>query len=220
MEEAEKTQPFTQNGSQQPPKKKINIWKIFSIILFIAFVGLGAYLLGKNQIAPNKTSPVQTAAKNSVPTKVISVSPTIISSPTTTDTKITAGINNQFFSVYTITVPSGWVTSKKELALTITKGQNNITISQAAAGAGSCNYPGDTPEAMAQTFTGFVGITGKSSQFRRGSGAGSNGYTVCELKTGGYAFPTSYGYITYTLSNPGDQTTLAEMDGMLASLTK
>lgn len=219
MEEAEKTQPFTQNVYQQPPGKKINIWKIFSIILLIAFVGLGAYLFGKNQIVPNKTSPVQTAAKISAPTKVISVSPTIIPSPATTDTKITAGINNQFFSVYTITVPSGWVTSKKELALTITKGQNSITISQAAAGAGSCNYPGDTPEVMAQTFTGFVGITGKSSQFRRGTGAGSN-YTVCELKTGGYAFPTSYGYITYTLSNPGDQTTLAEMDGMLASLTK
>lgn len=228
MEEVQKNQNTTPDIPQQFPKKQTNVWRIISIILIIVLVGAGAFIFGKNQSAPSKTTPAQTSAKISdAPTQALAVSPTIIPSPSlVASTKITAGINNQFFSVFTISVPSDWTANKTDKSLTLTKGQNTLTISQNAGGAGSCIFPGESPAPMAQTFTDFVGITGVSSQFRRGiteqgpTEGGNAIYNVCEQKSGGYAFPTSYGYITYNLADGTNKATLAEMDAMLASLTK
>jgi hypothetical protein len=158
------------------------------------------------------------------------VSATIMPSPTgmvtptnATSKKVSAGIKNQLFSPYTVTIPSSWAddhtVNTASDTLTITKGQYVLTISQAAGEVGSCDYPGDTPEPMAQTFSNFVGITGTFSQFRRGT-SDNKTYTVCEQKSTGFAFPTSIGYITYNVPTQADQATLAEMDGMVASLTK
>jgi hypothetical protein len=155
---------------------------------------------------------------------VIILSPTSTVAPTGfTSKKVSAGIKNQLFSPYTLLVPSSWAdvhtVNTASDTLTITKGQYVLMISQAAGGAGSCDYPGDTPEPMAQSFTNFVGITGTFSQLRRGT-ADNKTYTVCEQKSTGFAFPTSVGYVTYTVPSQADQATLAEMDGMIASLTK
>ena len=136
---------------------------------------------------------------------------------------MSAGIKNQLFSPYQVTVLNAWannhVSNTASDTLTLTKGQYVLTISEAAGGAGSCDYPQDTPEPMAQSFTNFVGITGTFAQFRRGT-SDNKTYTVCEQKSGGFAFPTSVGYITYTVPSQADQATLAEMDGMVASLIK
>jgi hypothetical protein len=143
--------------------------------------------------------------------------------PTPAAKKVSAGIKNQLFSPYMVTIPAGWVdnhtTNTASDALTVTQGQYVLTISQAAGGAGSCDYPGDTPEPMAQVFTNFVGITGTFSQFRRGT-ADNKTYTVCEQKSGGFVFPTSVGYITYNVPVQADQAILSAMDQMIASLTK
>ncbi len=223
MEENQITPANTQNISQGSTKK-INIWMIISVILIVAIIGIGAYMLGKKQNVSQPTPVVKSISPTSVPPSVTQtiVSPTI-TKPTASGKKVSAGIKNQFFSPYTVTVPVGWedkhTSNTASDVLTLTKGQNTLTISQAAAGGGSCIFPGDTPEPMAQTFTSFVGITSTSSQFRRGMSQDGS-YTVCEQKSGGYAFPTSYGYITYAVATPTDQSTLAEMDGIIASLSK
>jgi hypothetical protein len=216
------------NFPQGSTRKGINLWKFVSIILIVVLLGVGLYELGKSQI-PTKNTFVMSKQPTPIPTQATtsaSITPSVTAAVTPTGTiskKITAGIKNQLFSPYTITVPSSWtadhIANTASDTLTLTKGQYVLTISQAAGGAGSCDYPGDTVEPMAQTFTNFVGITGTFSQFRRGT-SDNKAYTVCEQKSGGFAYPSSVGYITYATPVQADQATLAEMDGMVASLTK
>jgi hypothetical protein len=226
MEETQNNQQVAGNA-KNPDKKGINLWKFISIILIVAFLGVGLYELGKSQIPSKNTfvmSPRPTAQTQATASATITPSITITIMPTgTTPKKVNAGIKNLLFSPYAVTVPSGWVdahtTNTASDTLTITKGQYVLTISQAAGGAGSCDYPGDTAEPMAQVFTNFVGITGTFSQLRRGTTDNTN-FTVCEQKSGGFVFPTSIGYVTYKVPAQADQAILAEMDGMVASLTK
>jgi hypothetical protein len=210
---------------QKPPKKGLNLWKYIAIILIFALIGVGAYEWGKTQTPStnifNMPKPTITQV-NTSPT-VVQPALTIIPNPTSSLKKVSAGMKNQLFSPYAVMVPPGWVDNNTvntvSDTLTLTKGQYVLTISQAAGGAGSCNYPGDTPEPMAQVFTNFVGITGTFSQFRRGT-TDNKTYTVCEQKSGGFSFPTSVGYITYNVPTQADQSSLGEMDQMVASLTK
>jgi hypothetical protein len=217
------------NFPQGSTKKGINLWKFISIILIVVLLGVGIYELGKSQTPAKNTfvmSPKPTAMIIPVGTTSASITPSITTTPSPTGAaskKVSAGIKNQLFSPYTVTVPSSWTDSHTANTasdtLTLTKGQYVLTISQAAGGAGSCDYLGDTVEPMAQVFSNFVGITGTFSQFRRGT-SDNKAYTVCEQKSGGFSFPTSVGYITYATPVQVDQATLAEMDGMVASLTK
>lgn len=214
--------------SQGSTKKGINLWKFISLILIALLLVVVIYELGKSQVPskntfvmPPRPTVTQEQATNS---SVIILSPTGIVTPTSAvSKKVSAGIKNQLFSPYALMIPSGWAdnhtANTASDTLTVTKGQYVLTISQAAGGAGSCDYPGDTPEPMAQSFTNFVGITGTFSQFRRGT-ADNKTYTVCEQKSTGFVFPTSVGNITYNVPSQADQATLSEMDGMVASLTK
>ena len=214
--------------SQGSAKKGINLWKFISLVLIALLLVVGIYELGKSQTPSTNTvvmppQPTITQVQATV-SATITPSPTGMVTPTgTSSKKVSAGIKNQLFSPYTVTIPSSWAdvhtVNTTSDTLTITKGQYVLTISQAAGGAGSCNYPGDTPEPMAQSFTNFVGITGTFSQFRRGT-ADNKTYTVCEQKSGGFVFPTSVGYVTYNVPPQADQATLAEMDGMIDSLAK
>jgi hypothetical protein len=210
---------------ESPPKKGINLWKFIAVILLFVLIGVGAYEFGKTQLPTTNifNIPKPTVAQTLSPT-ISQPSPTGTVSPTPTGSKkVSAGMKNALFSPYTVMVPAGWTenhtTNTASDTLTLTKGQYTLTISQAAGGGGSCDYPGDAVEPMAQVFTNFVGITGTFSQFRRGT-SDNKTYTVCEQKSTGFAFPTSVGYITYNVPASADQATLAEMDGMVASLTK
>lgn len=225
MEADQRSEHIVANMSQNSPKKKVNIWMIISIVLIIILVGLGAYEVGKYQMISSK-APVlqQNTMQNIISPTITQVLPSSTISPTSaTGKKVSAGIKSQVFSPYTVTVPSGWVdthtTSTTGDTLTITNGQYVFTISQAAGGAGSCNFPGDTPEPMAQVFTNFVGITGSFVQFRRGT-MDNTTYTICEQKNNQFVFPTSIGYITYKTPAQTDSSLLSQMDSMVASLTK
>lgn len=210
---------------QKPPKKGFNLWKYIAILFIFALIGVGAYEWGKTQTPSTNIFNIPKPTITQVNTSPTVVQPalTIIPNPTASLKKVSAGMKNQLFSPYAVMVPPGWVDNNTvntvSDALTLTKGQYVLTISQAAGGAGSCNYPGDTPEPMAQVFTNFVGITGTFSQFRRGT-TDNKTYTVCEQKSGGFSFPTSVGYITYNVPTQADQSSLGEMDQMVASLTK
>jgi len=210
---------------QKSPGKGINVWKYIAILLVFVLIGVGAYEWGKTQTpSTNVFNLPKPSVTQAITSPVVSITnPTGVPSPTPGSKKVSAGIKNQLFSPYTVTVPSGWVdnhtANTASDTLTLTKGQYALTISQAAGGAGSCDYPGDTVEPMAQVFTGFVGITGTFSQFRRGT-SDNKTYTVCEQKSSGFSFPTSVGYIAYNVPASADQMTLGEMDGMVATLTK
>ena len=223
MEEDQNGQKTVVN-SQKPAKRGINMWKFISIILIIVLFGVGAYELGKGQFALPKASTPTAPTITVAPTASATTSASITPLPTSANSKkVSAGTKSQLFSTYTVTIPSDWAATHTANTasdtLTITKGQYVLTISQAAGGAGSCDYPGDTAEPMAQVFSNFVGITGTFSQFRRGT-SDNKAYTVCEQKDTGFAFPTTVGYITYAVPTQADQATLAQMDGMVASLTK
>jgi hypothetical protein len=204
----------------------INGWMVVSIVLILGIIGGGIYMMMKNQTGTTALSGTTlTTTVNEIdlrPTDMVP-SPTEMVSPTPAGKKVSAGIKNQFFSPYTVMVPAGWTDAQTNNTasntLTITKGEYVLTISQAAGGGGSCLYPGDNPGAMAQVFTSFVGITGTFSQFRRGM-VDSTNYTVCEQKSSGFGFPTTVGYITYSTPTSADQTVLAEMDQMVAGITK
>jgi hypothetical protein len=210
---------------QKPPKKGMNLWKYIAILLIFVLISVGAYEWGKNQLPTTNVFnlPKPSVTKVFISPSVTQTSLTNTPSPTPVLKKVSAGIKNQLFSPYSLMAPAGWVdnhtTNTASDTLTLIKGQYVLTISQAAGGAGSCDYPGDTVEPMAQVFTNFVGITGAFSQFRRGT-SDNKTYTVCEQKSTGFAFPTSIGYVTYNTPASADQATLAEMDGMVASLTK
>jgi hypothetical protein len=210
---------------QKPPKKGFNLWKYIAILLIFALIGVGAYEWGKTQTPSTNIFNIPKPTITQVNTSPTVVQPalTIIPNPTASLKKVSAGMKNQLFSPYAVMVPAGWVDNNTvntvSDTLTLTKGQYVLTISQAAGGTGSCNYPGDTSEPMAQVFTNFVGITGTFSQFRRGT-TDNKTYTVCEQKSGGFSFPTSVGYITYNVPTQADQSSLGEMDQMVASLTK
>jgi hypothetical protein len=135
---------------------------------------------------------------------------------------VTAGQAFAVFTRYTIAVPAGWTDMNQVVegvvdTLLITKGEYTLMISQAEAGGGQCHFEGEPGEG--QVFpTAGVSISGTASEFMRGSGDDGLNWTVCEMGPDTFGFPTTFGYITYQTPSPADEATLAEMDGMVASL--
>lgn len=182
--------------------------------------------------APTQTPYVVTAtsAPAGAPTTAAPVPTTAAPPPTTGPTAapasrtVHAGMAALVFTPYSVVVPSAWAdnhtsdTSAPNDNLTLSQGAYSMVISQAAGGAGPCVF-GGAPVEMAQVFPAGVGITGAASQFMRGTPDGGLTWTVCEMKSGSYGFPTTFGYITYTVPASADPTLLAQMDGMVASLS-
>jgi hypothetical protein len=102
------------NFPQGSTKKGINLWKFISIILIVVLLGVGIYELGKSQTPTKNTfvmSPKPTAMIIPVGTTSASITPSITTTPSPTGAaskKVSAGIKNQLFSPYTVTVPSSW----------------------------------------------------------------------------------------------------------------
>lgn len=196
--------------------------KIILVVIVVGGIGIGAYYLGtKNKTANVLPTPtVQVTSPTNIPTNM----PTV--TPKHSRTAVSAGLGTlPAFSLYVLSYPSGW-TSKEEKdekantdKLTLTKENYTLTILQGPAGAGPCTFGNEPAQEMAQHFATFVGIVGFDRQFRRGTND-SKTYTVCEQKVQGYAFPTAFGYITYTVPNPSDKGIMAEADSIIASIMK
>lgn len=233
-----------QNSPQIPaqplPKKNDAAFSLFGkialAIIIIALLVAGGYFLGTNAPKREKISVSPTA----IPTPTLAAQQELMS-PKTTDTismtpaatkkTITAGqTGSTIFGHYSVDVPSGWVNTHDSTSATdkliLSKDGFSLTIYQAAFGGGGCLYKGDPPTEMAQTFSDFVGITGKSAQFRRSwntdAAAKTISYTVCQQNTADKSFGsiTSYGRIDAVAPNPSDNTILTEMDSIIASLIK
>lgn len=221
--------PVEESSQATPaPQKKsvLNIWRVLAIVLFVILLVGAGYLIG-TKLNSNVSTPNPTPQISTSPTQT-NQSPTVTSSVTTAPTKIvtntiSAGVKTDAFVPYTIEIPSGWTNKHTYEStvdkLVVAKGPYSLTIIEGGGGGGLCTYPGEAPQQMSQSFTGFVGITGTQSQLRRGTSDNIN-YTVCEQKTSGFGFPTQFGYITYITPSSPDASVLAEMDRMVASITK
>lgn len=200
-----------------------------SLVLFfgLALLGGGYYFGIKNNtmVAPSPT-PTTTAVTN--PTETLP-SPTPASQNTKT---VKAGLAGDAtaFKPYNIELPSGWTDARETTLavgidkLTLTKNGYSVTIYQAPMGGGGCIYKGDAPNEMAQLYTDFADINGKSGQYRRSwtQNAGQSiTYTICQKsESGSYNNMTIFGSINVVSPNPANTTILNEIDGMIASLIK
>lgn len=205
--------------------------KLFIALIVIGLLATGGYYLRTRylpELIGGYLVPLS-APPTATPAPIASLTPAASPSPVPSGTiplspkKISAGIKTQFFVPYSILILPGWIDVQTSgigtNELKVTKGQYIFVISQAAGGGGSCLYPGDSPQPMAQTFTSFVQITGSSSNLRRGTND-NTAFTICEQKNTGFTFPTTVGYITYSTPSSPDSTSLSEMDSMIASITK
>lgn len=195
--------------------------KIILAVIVLGGIAYGAYYFGTHSGKFLPQASPSPSASVSIPPSSGQAAVQASSAPQTK--KVSAGSTSGVFSKYSIGVATGWTDSHTNDGtvdkLTITKGQYKITISQAAGGGGSCIFPGDTLQPLSQSFDNFVAINGSSAQFGRGTADGMT-HTVCEKRSGSFGFPTELGYITYNTPSPASASVLAEMDGMISSITK
>lgn len=220
--------------AQQPVEhKQTKFFALFGKIVLIVIVlgGLifGGYYLGtKSAKTPEKSESTNSAMKASDSTPTQAVTPT---EAVVMKTIKGGGVKDVSFKSYTIETPPGWTdahqTTDVSDKLTLTKNGYTLSIYQAAVGGGGCLYKGDAPHEMAQTFTDFADIMGKSAQFRRSWNQDADPnkpitYSVCQKNTtdGSYGSPTEFGAISATAANPSDAAILAEIDSIIASITK
>ena len=227
--------PSEQPALTPPRRKAFPIFgKITLALICTLLIFFGGYVFGKQtkQTSPPAPSPSKEAMKQ--PTETVIPSPTITIIPSSKTKTVKAGLaDSTAFKPYSIDVPDGWtdVHENTQTAnidkLTLTKNGYSLTIYQAALGGGGCLYKDDPPAEMAEKFTDFSGVTGKSGNFRRswnqdGTPVKTIAYTVCQKSTteNSYGSITTFGRIDAISPNPADTTIINEIDGMIASLMK
>lgn len=215
--------------------------KIVLVVVIIGSIAYGGYYLGNSgKISIGKNpKPEAVTTTNPMPTDgnerpIATVTPTpakavakkIVSAGVAAD----AGLS---FGPYTIQVTDTWNvkhdvdTSVPIDTLTLTSGDYQLKIYQAATGGSKCVYPGDPPfEGPSQLYKEYVTITGATYTYRRSPTdsavpAGKAGFTLCQKASdGGYGQPTSFGHISYITPIAPNEATLREMDTMVESLSK
>jgi len=224
------TPPVNSTSAIPPPqvnkKTFLSPLKIFFILVAVGLLLGGGRYLGSSKkissISPTP-SPTQSAIIPLVPIANHAISPTSAQPKKI----IKAGLTDSStsFKPYNIEIPLGWIDNHEPGSvvdkLTISKNGYSVVISQGAMGGGGCVYKGDPPQEMAQSFTDFVGITGKEGQYRR-SWTTEGEYTICQKSSteNSYGFPTQFGAINVKTPTPSDSSVMAEIDGMIASITK
>ncbi len=229
--------PETNQKSESTSTKHKDPFSVFGkiaavVIVAALLIGGGAYLgmsLNKNS---NQNGMQTTPTPQASPTTVMQESPTSSQTPVVNhplEVLTTAGgAPGTSFTTYTINVPADWTPKEDKTSvsdkLTLTKGSSTLTITQAAMGGGGCLYPGDPASEMAQTFTDFADIKGVSTTFRRSFNKGNDptiSYTICQKASdASYGSPTQFGAINVIAPSSTSTETLAQIDQMIASLTK
>lgn len=206
---------------------------VLYLLLLGVLVGGGWWVGSQFGTKPaTKTMPGDQATGSSSLTPEFSPTPTSVPGQV-----VSAGLGNiegVNFPKYTISVPGSWTVAKEHSeaqspmdVLTITKGNYKLKIYQAATGGAMCQYPGDPAfEGPSSSFTTFVELTDSEGRLYRRSGSealsndGTRGFTLCHKSEYGWQQPTPFGHVSFTLPATYDETTLKQMDEMIASLKK
>lgn len=215
-----------------PPKPapvvvhKSNNAPLVGAIIFLALViGATAFYFAtlKKEVAVTVApSPTPATQITTAPSPAATVAPEIATWKVFSHEKM----KDLAFSAYSISHPEDWVTveNKDDLisTVTISKGENVITIMQGPMGGNQCVFTGDMPEGPANDYrnTDFVDIKAGEITMRRIVPEGNtNSYSFCSNSIGSETFgvPTLYGAISYKLAKK-DATIISEMDKIIATL--
>ena len=188
----------------------------FLVTVIVVLVGALAYFAGR--FGPGE---VRLTAASSTPA-------TPVTSPITYK-KITGG-GVMSFPEYELTVPDSWQGTTETLGpdaqkVIVKNGPYEISITQGGFGGSICLYPGDADiDGPSGRYQQFKNITTQSGDHLRRSWTGnelvSNGFAICHQTQYGWNAPTLYGHIAFITKGGSSTQSLAEMDAILASLTK
>ncbi len=203
--------------------------KLVLVLLVLGLVGGAAYYFGNknSQIKQSHTtvSPTLQPTKENItvlPTTEETVMPTASNA---SRTAFSAGVPQ--FGLYVLSYPAGWTPSEQRDdnagidTVTFTKNGYILKIVQAGTGGGACIFGNEAPQPFSQHFNTYVEISGANNMHYRRGQTDDTHYTICEKTSdGSYKFPTSWGPITYVTQVPTVSSILAEMDSIVASISK
>jgi hypothetical protein len=231
MEEAQAaaTAPANPTPKAQPViiHKHNNAPMVGAIIFLALVIGAAAIYLGmqrRTELALN-ANPTPTAAPTIAPTQAVTPTPEleIKNWENFTSTKV----KDLSFPAFSISYPFEWKqeTKKDDISntVTLTKDGNEIKIYQASMGGSQCIFTGELPDGPASDYrkSEYVDIKAGTATIRRVTTTvkSKTTYAFCSNGTNkdSYGSPTTFGGITYTLTND-DVVTLKEMDSILATL--
>ncbi len=218
---------------------------IFSLLgkalVVVGVIGIlvgGGYYLGTRFNKP--TSSVETTAVSPTSTvshtlEVTSPTPTVSQHDNTGRFAVQGGgaSTTVYANVkYTLSGVAGWTSSTIVQpginTIKLTKGDYQLTITQAAMGGGGCTFPGDQPQDMSvalnvpvANITLLDGTLLKRGQADPNNNPGKETFDVCQKEQGNtYGNLTTFGVINYLTPLNPDSEVLAEMDAMVGSLQK
>lgn len=203
---------------------------ILAVVVVAGLIGGGIYFGQKLKSGSIQVSISPTPAQRAVITPSSSAS--AVTTPTSTQPThfaVSAGGISPF-SAYTLSAITGWTLSKDHSSaldkITLTQGDYQLIILQAAIGGGGCTFPGDQQTQMSMQLTNPIDILLLSGQpLRRGTAQSPNtnqaSFTICQKGTdGSYGSLTTFGAINYATPLNPDASVVAQMDAMVGSLQK
>lgn len=227
--DTESTPPVQPAPTPVAPKQNNTI--IFILVgIIILLVGLGGGYLIKSQTSPKTPPPTPQAQNLTTPTSATQPTPTPTQSKAALATYTSTKLPNVSFEPYSIQYPDTW--TPKDLkngatdTFTLTKGNLEIKIYQAAMGGSGCVFAGEVPPGPMKDLrsTQYTQVaTGSDTVLRRYLNVNLENdtptYNFCSSDNNtDWGTPTSFGGITYTSTAPFSDTDLEEMDSILKTL--
>ena len=193
---------------------------VLSVLILVVVIAGAAFYFGQR-------STNQSKEMTTTPTPTAFVTQEVLEETPVTENKVTVEAGGVLvFNAYTLQIPDDWAQGREKDQdldrLTISNGSYNIKIFQAATGGAPCLYPGDADvEGPSSRFISFVEFNGASNnQFRRGTTGPQNSMTVCEMQSGNWGQPTSFGHISYQMPANPDENMIKIMDTIISSIKK
>lgn len=212
--------------------------KMVLVLLVVGVLAGGGYYVGTKYNFFGKNLSVTPTPQDQMAPEPTSRVAAPESSPPSTPTQIVQGgvppSGGLSFFPYTLNVPTDWIVSHESDTsvpvdtVTLTKGDYQIKIFQAATGGAMCLYPGDPAfEGPSSAFDTFETIILNDGTVFRRSGtiavgsSGKRGFTLCQKSSDGtFQQPTPFGHVSYTTPVTPDTTILNKMDGIISSFAK
>lgn len=217
--------PQYEPASPQSRLSSASLFKIIVPVIVIGFILLLVYTFLSGLRSAQKTVKISPTPSPTSSTTTTSQVNAPLTANETGMRSVKAGMQNETFFPYALNLSEGWGNTHESNVsapsdtLSLTKDAYAISIVQDNTAGGFCLFPEDASDVVGQRYKTAVGIPGINAQFRRATNDNKT-FVICEKKGNGYAYPTSFGQITYSVPVPTDPAILNEMDAMVASLNR